>query len=910
MQSSNILFMKNLTYIIIAVVSVFCFSGCAVEEPDYREKDYGYVQFKLYKEAYYESLTKADSKELSYLADATKVKVEFSDGTNTLSQTLVLNAHDEASAEFGLRSDKMKLLAGTYEIISFTLFGKLDQQIYEASPASNPAMESEFTVVPGGLSVHDLLAKTVERGHVKFTLVKDTSAFVQTRASQKVREYTFDEIKTIDIMLRNEQDKTTLLKALPVDFSQHFLENGDPSDGYQTSTAVCDTLISLPAGKYTVDYYAAYEDVKGKTLLERNENVNNTKKIIVEDNVTTEHNMPVRLYQSDKYIQDYYALKAIWEALDGPNWYYSGEDYPAGTNWDFNKDVDLWGDQPGVSLHSNGRVALISISDFGFRGKLPKQIGVLTELTELYLGTHNDANQNEFDPEKDKTLESGTRDRMERHKQYLSAKYPPVQFSEPIARALKEHGKVIPETAMYETMTEAQLIEPETGRMRIGLKDAVAGKLYNRLEEISDKIWTLDKLERLTIANGTLKKFPEKPADMPADKGLMALTDLEIYNCAELEDPTAALKAMPSLISLNFSQNSQKAKNGYDANALLHSLAGEDSRSAKKIQILYMNNMGLSGKVDGSKLASMKSLGLLDLSDNEITEVTTFGKDINLVQLHLNNNKIAKLGTNGTLFCGLADVETFSVRNNKLTEFPDIFDAKTKFGMVSVDFSYNNISKFAGYERNAEGDDVLTGENKGIYVETLTLANNPIDRYPLMFKDTDSKIAYVNMRGCGMTEIPDSAFTYDNAVYLTSFDLSYNKLKDIPHDFHAGNIPYLYGLDLSYNSFRIFPFEEFDMAGLTVFALRGQRDASGNRCLTDWPTGVYQHVGLRGLYLGSNDIGVVDDIISTLCYYLDISDNPNIVFDASDICYAWQAGAYILLYDKTQTILNCPLMLE
>ena len=106
------------------------------------------------------------------------------------------------------------------------------------------------------------------------------------------------------------------------------------------------------------------------------------------------------------------------------------------------------------------------------------------------------------------------------------------------------------------------------------------------------------------------------------------------------------------------------------------------------------------------------------------------------------------------------------------------------------------------------------------------------------------------------------------------------------------------------------PFEQFDMAGLTVFALRGQRNDKGERCLNEWPTGVYQHVGLRGLYLGSNDIGVVDDVISTLCYYLDISDNPNIVFDASDICYAWQAGAYILLYDKSQTILNCPMMLQ
>lgn len=884
-------------------------AGCAgIAEPDYRDGDYGYVQFKLYKEASY--VTKAEGEDetvLEYLADATKIQVILNDGKRNISQTLVLNAPEGNAAEYGLRSDKMKLLSGKYRIFSYILYGKLDQRIYESSPASNSLMKSEFTIVPGGLCVHDLLAAAQPRGSVKFTLVKDTSAFVpQTKANSRPREYTFDEIKAVDISLRDGEDNIVTFKALPVKFSMHFLENEDQTDGYRTSTAVCDSLLFLPAGVYTIDNYVAYSDKSARSgyILEVNENVLPIP-IEISDNVTTEADVPVRLYQDDEYIKDYYALKAIWEALDGRNWYYSGEDYPDGANWDFNKDVDLWGDQPGVSLHSNGRVALISISDFGFRGELPEEIGVLTELTELYLGTHNDANQNEFDP----TLSSGTRDRMERHKQYLSAKYPPVQFSEPIARALKEHDKSIPEVAMYETMTEDQLIDRNTGRMRIQPKDAVAGKLYNGLTKIHPAIWTLDNLERLTIANGLLEEFPEKPLDMSEDKGLAVLTDLEIYNCSRLKDPTKALKAMPSLISLNISQNSQNLapQDQYDPNQLLHSLADEDSRSAKKIQILYMNNAKLT-KVDGKKLSAMKSLGLLDLSDNEITEITAFGKDVNLVQLHLNNNQITEMkrADNGEPFCGLADVETFSVRNNKLTEFPDIFDADSKFGMVTADFSYNNISRFAGYDEKGE----KIGENKGIYVETLTLANNPIEVYPMMFRDTDSKVAYINMRGCGMKEIPDSAFTYDNAIYLTSFDFSYNKLKDLPKDFHSGNIPYLYGLDLSYNSFSIHPFEQFDMKGLTVFALRGQRNDKGERCLNEWPTGVYQHTGLRGLYLGSNDIGVVDDIISTLCYYLDISDNPNIVFDASDICYAWQAGAYILLYDKTQEILNCDLMLQ
>lgn len=895
--------LKNIRNIILSALSLALLFGCAnMQEPDYTEKDYGYVQFKLYKAASY---TKAgDEKVLAYLSDATKIRVTISDGEKTINQSLVLNSFNAESAEFGLRSDKMKLLAGNYRIVSYILYGKMDEQIYESTPSSSPLMESEFSIVPGGLCVHDLLAETQQRGKIKFTLVKDFVA--ATKAS--TRKYTFDEIKSVDIALRNSQDKVTVFKALPVKFSLEFAEDADKGkyeNGYQTSVSVCDTTLSILAGEYTVDYYVTYDDVKGKSLLERNDNVRLKGEIVtfdVEDNKTTDAKVPVRLDESDEYLQDYYALKSIWESLDGPNWYYSGEDYATGINWNFDKDIDLWGDQPGVSLHSNGRVALINVSDFGFRGTLPADISQLTELTELYLGTHNDANQNEFD----ETLKPGTANRFERHKAYLSGKYVPEQMSEPIARALKEHNISIPSISMYETKTEDQIFDKVTGRSLIPqLKDAAVGKLYNGLTAIDPAIWTLDKLERLTVANGLLKEFPKKPdyiADK--DKGFAALTDLEIYNCRDLQNPQDALRDMPALISVNLSQNNQKWSSE-EANAILNSFA--TGRSARKIQILYMNKANLT-EVDGEKLRNMTSLGLLDLSDNKITKVSAFGPEINLVQLHLNNNQITSLsrGENGEAFCGMADVETFSVRNNKITQFPDIFDAKSLYGMASVDFSYNDIANFEGY--NADGK--KTSGSKGIYVETLTLANNPLKVFPDYFKDTDSKIAYVNMRGCQLESFRDSCFCYPNSVYLTSFDLSYNRLKDLPKDFHAGNIPYLYGLDVSYNAFTIFPFEQFDMAGLTVFAIRGQRDDNGERCLTEWPTGVYNHVGLRGLYLGSNDIRTVNDKISTLCYYLDISDNPNIVFDASYVCYEWQVGMYYLIYDKTQTILNCDLMLQ
>ena len=897
-----------------AVLLLLCMSCVKEDALDLREKGYGYVQFKLYKAASYPG-TKApgdydNDKQIDSLSLVSKLEVKLEYNGSELSQTLVMNAYDDNNAEYGLRSDKLKLLTGQYTILSYSLYDKLDNKIVVHNPSG---WIRNFEVVSGGLLVHDLLATVEARGNVKFRVVKAKDSFldrpdaeVKSTGGGQNREYSLDEIKTISLKLVSSDNEPYTFEKLPVKFSVHFDEDDEYSDsfGYQTSSLTCDSLLVLPAGEYTIEEYTAYDSNKSPIEVNRNVNADNFE---VKDNQVTDVDVPVKLFEVNEYIKDYYALYEIWKSLEGEKWFYSGEDFAPGANWDFNKDPDLWGDQPGVSLHSNGRVALINISDFGFGGTLPEAISQLTELTELYLGTHNDMNQNEF---KDPTLEPGTRDRMARHKKYLAYKYPAIQFSEPVARGMMENGVEIPEIAQYKTMSETAVLKAEKDMMnRIQLKDVTAGKLYNSMKEIHEAIWTLDKLERLTIANGLLEDFPAKPSEMDSEHGLMSLTDLEIYNCRELNDPTEAIKDMPSLVSLNLSQNNPNWTSE-QANNILHSLAAEDSKSCAKIQILYMNNSRLT-RVDGGILRKMKSLGLLDLSDNEIAEVTAFGDSINFVQLHLNNNKIKKLEKGqDEAFCKMVDVETFSVRNNLITEFPDIFDASSKYGMTSVDFSYNQISSFAGYERDESGKEVLTGTNGGIYVETLTLANNPIKTYPMMFRDTDSKVAYVNLRGCGMTEIPDSAFSYDNAVYLTSFDLSYNKLKKFPMNFHAGNVPYLYGLDVSYNCFSEFPYEQFDMRGLTVFAIRGQRDENGEKCLREWPTGVYQHAGLRGLYLGSNDIGKVEDTISPLCYYLDISDNDNIVFDASDICYEWQRGAYILFYDKWQDIRGCDLMLN
>ena len=872
----------------IAVVAL----GCSKEsEPDYRNNDYGYAQFKLYKEVSYNP-TRAVKPMLDYLAEACKVKVTLGYGETTIAQTLPLYSV-ENNSEMGLRSDKLQLLTGEYRLVAFSLYDTADELIYAGSPAT----ESVFEVVSGGLAVHDITVKVAPRGSVRFTLKKDKEDFSNAPTRATAREYTFDEISYVTLTVGQVLGSGSVtnpvkIDKLPAKFSMHFDEEDEMSsaEGYRTSTVVCDSLASLPAAKYRVVSYEVYD--KSKNLLESN-NSPKLSEFTVEDNVTTEADVLVTLYQSDEYIKDYYALYEIWKSLDGENWSYVGENWAKGANWEFNKDPDLWGDQPGVELHSNGRVAKIDISGFAFRGDLSPAIGQLTELVELYLGTHNDTNLISYDPTLDssKSLSERNRTRLESHGEYLRAIHPATQFAEPCARALAENNIHIAATSLYDTMSESDIIDRKSGVQRIRKMDTNHGTMCNGLRSLPAEIGKLTKLQYLFIANGALETLPEELGD------LVSCTDLELYNCSKLKTFPLQIARMPELVSINISNNSQWSASeiyaGMDAIA-----CGE---SKEKIQILYARQNSLEELPESFK--NMTKVSLLDLAYNKISKIHPLGKNVSPVQLYLDHNLLESLPVDGEgYFCGYADSEAFSVKYNKLKKVPNIFSAKSTSTLTSVDFSGNDIDGFEGEE---------DGTYRGIKVETFTLAQNPkLTKYPKVLATTNSTVAYIILRGCNIDEIPQGSFEYKNSIYLSSLDLSYNNLKDLPREMHAVNLPYLYGVELSFNNFEHFPFEPLDSSYLTVFAIRSQRNAAGERCLREWPQGVFNHKGLRGLYLGSNDLRKIEDTISTLIYYLDISDNPNIIFDATDICYAWQVGAYILIYDKSQTILNCDAMLE
>lgn len=918
---------SNMKHFIIAGVTAvtalaaMALSGCVREElPDNRDKDYGYVQFKLYKSASYDAETKASGDyELDSLSQASKINVVLTNSEGrTISQTLTLTASDNAAAEFGLRSAKLRLLAGDYEVASYILYDNLDKEL-----GTPQVVARTVTVTPGGLEVFDLAASVRPRGMISFTLIKDMAGFEQNpgdpqldnpvlRVSSDRRDggYTFDEIATMNISLvdiDNPLNEPVTFEGIEMQFEEHF--KGDETHtglegqaGFQTSSSTTDTLVFAPAGRYKIYGYQVFDE--NEVLLETqdfsSDYQDQEQTIVVEDNKVTEAEVPVTLVEADPYIQDNYALFILWKALDGEHWSYEGQSWPKGTNWNFDKDPDLWCDQPGVQVHPNGRIASIDLSGFGISGDVPAAIGQFTELLRLSFGNHNETNEylGPFEASSADYPISGTAEEKAawvkgRYKGFAESINPPVQMSPACALALKEHGMMNSEaTRFYQGMTSDEISRLAAGvrtpdDFQIRPHDMNPGKMTNNLKSIHENIKYLTRLESLTIANSpiTADGFPSAEAFAQ----LKSVTELEIYNCTKLGRLPEGIARLGGLITVNISTNEFS---GDAANEALRMLAEGDSQDV--IQVLYFLQNGLTELP--VEVGEMGRLGMLNVTQNDITGILpAFGDDFAPEELYFDYNAIEGISEEDD-FCSPDALSTFTISHNKLTEFPNIFSSDNNVIMSSINVAHNNITS-------------LPEDFNGLKAKTLTLSGNPIKVFPKELAETDSYVEQIVMQQCGMEEFPkDNCFNGKYSSSITTLDLQFNKLKEMPDYFSAENLPYLYGLDLSSNAFSKFPFEPLNILRLTAFTIRGQRDANGERCLREWPKGLYSHTGLRGFYIGSNDLRVVNDEISYLIYYLDISDNPRISFDASDICTYWQAGAYILYYDQTQEILGCDAM--
>ncbi|MBR4997759.1 MAG: DUF4458 domain-containing protein [Bacteroidaceae bacterium] len=858
------------------------------EHDDELSAAYGYVQFKLYKNdtaPAQAAATRANN--LDFLHEAHKVKVIMQREGSTIEQSLVLNAYNNENAAYGLRSDKLQLLVGEYKVIGYTLFDKLDKELLSASAPS------QFTVVADGLVTHNLSVEVTPRGKASFRLVKPES-FSATR-SEETGAYPFSNIKAVSLTLKNKNtlenvEINKVIAILEEGFHDYAID--DSEHNAQTTYFTVDTVVWLKAGTYTVSSYITYSDKKARTVLEAVE-VTNGAEFVVTDNTLTE-NVPVTIQLSEtaEHIKDYLALKEIWLALDGPNWSYYGEAEAPGCNWDFNKDLDMWGEQPGVSIDDDGRVVSLSLAGMGARGVVPDAIGQLTEISVLSLGTHDELLGGHLFDEVDGAMTDEQRQaiRMSYHDKYLK-------------RDIREGLSDILQDAINRDEKQRPIVKSS----RITLKDVQFGKQTNAITGISRAMMRLTKLQQFYIANSpitadnffvdvdTTSAYYEEQSTW-SWASMESLTDVEIYNCRNLDRlPLELLTTLPELQSLNIACNNHisGAQLKSDWEAII------DGASGPRLQLLYMGYNNLEEFPQYEHLSKMVKLALLDCTNNKVKTLHPFGKNVNLTKVYLDYNEIEHIPGHREddgydYFFGYYDVELFSCTNNKLTQVPDIFNAKSVNIMKDVDLSYNLIS---GFEH---GD-----AHRGINANSVSLSYNQLEEMPAVLFKTGSPMTILMLSGNGMKRIPEGSMIGKCSHYLQSLDLSYNKLTDLPSDFWATNLPYLYGIDLSYNSFSEFPYEPLDCSYLTTFGIRHQRDEQGNRTLRTWPTGLYTCPSLVGFYIGSNDLRKIEDTISPYIRYFEIKDNPNISIDLSDVCDYIAAGYYLLIYDKTQDIRGC-----
>ena len=327
----------------MALVVVACtlasITSCT-EKDDELGTTYGYVQFKLYKNdtAPTKSATRATGV-LNYLSDACKIGVslERPDGS-VIEQTLVLRAYNEENAAYGMRSDKLQLLAGEYKVTCYRLYGKVDEIITSVDLSS---LDASFTVVTDGLVYHDLSVDVTPRGKASFRLVKPESFTKPTRAA-KEGVYPFSDIQSVSFILESTSYERVEVNNVLVKLEEGFHDYAVDGSEYnaQTTTFAVDTIVPLKAGEYKVISYTTYSDKKAKKELET-AIVKDGKPFVVGDNGFTEDvEIVIQMKETAEYVKDYLALKEIWEALDGPHWSYHGEAEVPGCNWDFNKDLD------------------------------------------------------------------------------------------------------------------------------------------------------------------------------------------------------------------------------------------------------------------------------------------------------------------------------------------------------------------------------------------------------------------------------------------------------------------------------------------------------------------------------------------------------------------------------------------
>ncbi|MEG1616222.1 MAG: DUF4458 domain-containing protein [Bacteroidales bacterium] len=837
---------RNICLLGCVLVSLLLATGCSDDKDLPASSQFGYLQLKLQKKMQTFALT--GGSELENLGDAKKIQIDLLYNNKQLTQTLNVASVSSEAAEFGLTSETIQLLPGEYTITGYKIYGEYIEGVTPGDKApilqeGEPDETTRFLIVASEIRVVNLDIVAQLRGQLSLILNKD---FSEIQPETKAAGYNPEAFRYNDIAKVQIDLKAGLTGGL----RQYTLNTRRAANDYLYHT---DT-ISLRVNDY---------QLVQMRLLDKNDKlimvVDETHQLVIENQTLTREKVDVEMPMTEAF-RDYIALYNLWKKMDGENWYWVGNGFNQGANFLFTysdgtpRPLDLWGNQPGVSLAANGRILALNLGAFNPKGMVPDEIGQFTEMQSLYLGNQSD--QGQIDPnegmvgiDKYDLMLKGvniTGNRMAIAKEIAAIRYP--------------------RSSTLSSINEAK--EP----FRIATYGLMDTNYSNRITGVSEEIGKCKNLQYMSVANNMM-------TDLPASmEKLEELTDLVLINSHFSRIPASVLK-MKNLVAFSFSEMEH-----IDHAAIQENIRELfDGPSKEKIQLLYLAENGLRTVPDN--MGNLTALGLLDLSGNKLTTVPAMGDDVSLVQCFVSNNELTSIPED---WFKTDDLEKLDLSVNKLTTFPNMFDAKSRYQISEVDLSGNLISR-------------MPEDFKGIHVEILNLNSNKLTSFPEEFSETGSLFNFIQISNNQIDTISPASIS--NMKYLKALECSGNKLRYMPYEFNVEAFPYMTGIDLSMNQFAKFPIEVLYVNYLTELRIASQFDhQTGKKTLTEWPDGIETHPALRVLDISNNDVRKVLKFPSQL-NFLNIQANPNIYIAVpQDIQIRMALGTFLLVFDEDQNI--------
>lgn len=881
--------MKRYLNIIALLVSCFFLSFVAVSCSDDEQVEsgdgYGFLQVELQK-----NITRGivEGAVLEHLSDARKVKLSLKYNGKLIEQTLNLITGDGNDADYSLSSENIKLQSGEYELLGYAIIGDYKSgDMAEILQVCEPEERMFFTVKKREITRQSLIVEAKAYGRMSVHLSRIEA---MTRASKPTYSelFSFDDVDSVQIVLRRNVGGI----AYRQDCKVKAYRCGTDVPGFDTDS------IKLQVGDYAITHFELFNK-RRQFMYAQDVEI----PFVVEDFKLTKTDAGVQLPENDYAIAEGIALKQIWDAMDGENWYWHETDGNAGANWIFKmadgspRPISAWTKQIGVTLIS-GRVVSLNLGSFNPRGDVPDAIGQLTALEKLYLGMHTDEIYYQLDGV------GGVHYSLNPYQLGLMEKRPSrmdiarertairqmnaADFSLRTSRLLfKGKTEVQRKFAlMNNAKKETGIKLPEVSTYGQSTSDAA-----NRITGISPEIAKCVNIQELYIANTLIKKLPTE-----AFQKLVNVTDLEFFNNPFENVDGELFKNMQYLTSVNFDSFYRMSE------TQIHDMINKMCEYCPKIQLLYMNRMNLTSIPD--KINYLTDLRLLDLSYNKIKTVKSL-LPLAPIQFMMNYNLVEELPAN---FIKVDDLELFSMTDNKLKQFPVVLSNMSGlYTIAEIDLQGNKMHGFQ------------SGFN-GIRVEQLKIGYNEMGRarddyskkgyFPEEFSKYNSEINYLMIAGNNIDTIRNAAFA--NIKYIQAFDMGVNNLTAIPGYLNTEHFPYLTGLEISHNRFKGFPNNVLNVAALQQLLCAdqgyyrdentGQWEKDWVRTMTQWPEYLHQHGSLNNVDLSGNDFREVANFPTNLTT-LNVKNNPYIRMRVPQwIIQKMSQGLFVLYYDDEQDI--------